>query len=425
MAGTEEEIYSIMFTSLKHPVRRKILRMLALKPMTFTEMVDELSVSTSHLTYHLDSLGELIFKMENGRYKLSSFGLATVSAMKGVEEAPEIEAKGRLRLPFRWKAVLAALMVAVLVLSAMSVLELNTLNQLSSNQNSLLAENQQLLSWGIGTDKVANLLQEVAQIDTTQYKITLLSNTMEYRADFNVAEEVIKYSLTSSQSNLDADFRFRSNHLSRYQLNPIESTPIYTQTQPSDILEQAKATLNRYKTYSGDSYLDEMSSLIAIVNQTENAAVTQGNLKLQITISGDTTDFLWMYTEQGIDFSAKSLRMTFQNHILTTLTDGYFLFTVGNTDLAINKDQAVTIAKNYLKTLTWTIDGQQVTGFNTQDTPVSVELLPHPRNNSVALVPYWYIVLQLDETYSGGINKVSVGIYADTGQVSDVQMLSA
>ncbi len=349
MAGTEEEIYSIMFTSLKHPVRRKILRMLALKPMTFTEMVDELSVSTSHLTYHLDSLGELIFRMENGRYKLSAFGLATVSAMKGVEEAPEIEAKGRLRLPFRWKAVLAALMVAVLVLSAMSVLELNTLNQLSNNQNSLIAENQQLLSWGIGTDKVANLLQEVAQIDTTQYKITLLSNTMEYRADFNVAEEVIKYSLTSSQSNLDADFRFRSNHLSRYQLNPIESTPIYTQTQPSDILEQAKATLNRYKTYSGDSYLEEMSNLIATVNQTESTPVTQGNLKLQITISGDTTDFLWMYTEQGIDFSAKSLRMTFQNHILTTLTDGYFLFTVGNTNLAVNKDQAVTIAKTTLK----------------------------------------------------------------------------
>jgi hypothetical protein len=27
MPGSEEEIYSIMFTSLKHPVRRKILRM--------------------------------------------------------------------------------------------------------------------------------------------------------------------------------------------------------------------------------------------------------------------------------------------------------------------------------------------------------------------------------------------------------------
>ena len=36
----EDEIYSTMFSSLKHPVRRKILRMLGNKPMTFMEMVD-------------------------------------------------------------------------------------------------------------------------------------------------------------------------------------------------------------------------------------------------------------------------------------------------------------------------------------------------------------------------------------------------
>ena len=73
MAGSEDEIYSIMFTSLKHPVRRKILRMLGEKPMTFMEMVEELGVSTSHLTYHLESLGELVSKVDNGTYKLSYF----------------------------------------------------------------------------------------------------------------------------------------------------------------------------------------------------------------------------------------------------------------------------------------------------------------------------------------------------------------
>ncbi len=425
MASSEEEIYSIMFTSLKHPVRRKILRMLASKPMTFMEMVDQLGVSSSHLTYHLENLGELIFKMEDGRYRLSTFGQATVSAMRGVEEAPEIEPKRRLKLSPKWKTIVTGLLVAVIVLAAMSTVQFTILNQLVTTQNSLMAENQQLLSWKIGTDKVANILQNVAQLDTAKYTITLLSDTMQYRTDFAVAEEVIKYSLTSSQSNLDADFRFRENHLSRYQLTLIESTPIYTKPPPQDVVQQAKDTLNRYKTYSTDTYLEDMSNLIAAVNSTESSPVTSGNLKLQITVSGDITDFLWMYTEQGIDFSAKSLRMTFQNNVLTTLTDGYFLFTVGNTDLAVSKEQAISIAKNYAKTLTWTIDGQQVSGFATQDTPVSVELLPHPRGDSVALIPYWYIVLQLDQTYGGGINRVSVGIYADTGQVQDVQMLSS
>jgi hypothetical protein len=263
MAGSEEEIYSIMFSSLKHPVRRKILRMLNDKPMTFKEMTELLGVSSSHLTYHLESLGELVFKMEDNKYKLSAFGLATVSAMKGVEEAPtEVEAKRRLKLPLKWKAVVGALLVAVLVLAAFSALQYSTLNQLSASQDSLSSENQQLLSWGIGTNKAANLLGDVAQIDTAKYKVTLLSNTLQYRTDFSVTEEVAKYSLTSSQSNLDVDLRFRANHFSRYQLTTIESSPIYSASQPNDVLQIAKGTLDRYKTYSGDAYLDEMSSLI-------------------------------------------------------------------------------------------------------------------------------------------------------------------
>ena len=146
-------------------------------------------------------------------------------------------------------------------------------------------------------------------------------------------------------------------------------------------------------------------------------------MKLQITQTGNSVEFLWMHTEKGIDFSAKSLRMTFDNRVLTALTDGYFLFTIGNADLNINQNQAITIAENHLKTLTWTINGTQTSRLHRQQT-ISTQMLPHPRSNSVALVPYWYIVLQLDKTYSGGINEAAVGIFADTGEVADVQLLS-
>jgi DNA-binding transcriptional ArsR family regulator len=427
MAANEEEIYSIMFTSLKHPVRRKILRILHDKPLTFKELGDLIGVSSSHLTYHLESLGELIYKMDNGKYKLSTFGKATVSAMKGVEEAPDVEAKRRVKLAPKWKTIFAALMVVVLVLSVFAGFQYSTLTQLAATQESLAAENQQLLSWGIGTSKVADALHNVAQIDTNKYKITLLSNTLEYRTDFDVAEEVIKYSLTSQSSpdsSMDATFRFRGSHLSRYQLTSIENTPLLTQTPPPSILETARAALNRYKAYSSDSYLDEMSNLLSAINQTQDLAVTQGNMKLQITNWGDSTEFLWMYTQNGIDFNAKSLRMTFENRILVALTDGYFLFTIANTNLDVSQSEAVTIARNHIKTVTWNIDGTQVSGFNTQETPVSVELLPHPRSDSVALVPYWYVVLRLDQTYSGGINEAAVGIFADTGEVADVHLLS-
>ena len=420
----EDEIYSTMFSSLKHPVRRKILRMLGSKPMTFMEMVEELGVSTPHLTYHLENLGELVSKMDNGQYKLSSFGLATVNAMKGVEEVHEGEPKRRTETS-KWKALSAVLLISVLILSSMVALEYYSINQLSSVQRSLSVENQHLMSYGMGADKVANFIQNVTKIDTRNYTLSLLSNNMQWRTDFGgVPEEIIQYSLTSSKSNLNVDFRFRNNHFSRYELDMIESSPIFSQNPPNDVLQNAKYTLASYKTYSGDAYLTNMTDLLATISTVINSEVTQGNIKLQISVSGDTVVFLWMYTEAGIDYQAKGLQMTFENNVLTTMSDGYFLFTVGSTDLSTSQEKSVDIAKNYVKTLTWTIEGKQVSNFSVVDPPLSVQLVPHTRGNSVALVPYWYVEMSLNKIYSGGINEVAIGIYADTGQVSDVQILS-
>jgi DNA-binding transcriptional ArsR family regulator len=420
----EDEIYSTMFSSLKHPVRRKILRMLAMKPMTFMEMVENLDVSTPHLTYHLESLGELVSKMDDGQYKLSTFGVATVSAMKGVEEVHEIEPKRRM-VTFRWKVLVGVLLIAVLVLSGITALNLISISQLSNAKQSLSMENQQLLSFGMGKDKIANFLQNVTQIDTTNYTISLLGNTMQWQTYLGgVSEEVIQYSLTSTKSNLNIDFRFRDNHFSRYSLDMIESSPIFAQIQPNDVIQNAKGVLARYKAYSGDEYLTNMSNLIETVNSTQNIAVVQGNMKLQITDSGGTVTFLWMYTQDGVDFQAKGLRMDFQNNVLTTMTDGYFLFTIGTTNLATSRQQAIDTAQNYVKTLTWTIQGQQVSHFSVDGQPFSVQLVPHTRGDSAALIPYWYLEMKLTATYAGGINEVTVGIYADTGKVSDVQMLS-
>jgi DNA-binding transcriptional ArsR family regulator len=420
MASSEEEIYSTMFSSLKHPVRRKILRMLSDKPMTFMEMVDHLGVSTSHLTYHLESLGELISKIEDGRYRLSSFGVATVTAMKGVEESPIVEAKRGVKLSFKWKTIFAVLLIAIIALASVAALGVYALSQLDL----LRTENEQLRSWGVETNKVANLLQNVAHIDTSKYTVKLLDNSLEFKSDFQVNEENMKYSLRDSQSDLLAEFRFRENHFSRYALTLGEESSVNIKPQLGDILQVAKNTLSNYKTYSGDSYLDDMNNLIDQVIQVENTTFTAGSLKLKITIIDGTADFQWMYSTQGIDFSAKGVRMTFTNRVLTTMTDGYFLFTVGNTNLAVTQDRAIQIAKDYGKTLTWTIDGRQVTGFTAVDAPVSVELLPHPRPNSIALIPYWYVTLRLDRTYAGGISQIAIGVFADNGEVVNVQMLS-
>ena len=112
-----------MFSSLKHPARRKILRMLAEKQMTFSQMLEALGVSSSHLTYHLENLGELVSKEENGNYRLSTFGEASVSTMKIVEEAPAVRSKYGFPLSLRWRSLLAILVIAVILLASMSYVQ--------------------------------------------------------------------------------------------------------------------------------------------------------------------------------------------------------------------------------------------------------------------------------------------------------------
>ena len=93
MSDSTEEAYSAMFSSLRHPARRKILRMLSENEMTFSKMLDELEIPGSHLTYHLENLGEFLVKKDDGKYKLSRVGENCHSVMKGAEEVPNMHTK--------------------------------------------------------------------------------------------------------------------------------------------------------------------------------------------------------------------------------------------------------------------------------------------------------------------------------------------
>jgi hypothetical protein len=74
--------------------------MLADRPASFSEILDSISVDSGHLSYHLESLGELIRKPQDGKYELSSIGVAAVKLMSGVEEhqtySPGKESRMRL-----------------------------------------------------------------------------------------------------------------------------------------------------------------------------------------------------------------------------------------------------------------------------------------------------------------------------------------
>jgi DNA-binding transcriptional ArsR family regulator len=433
MSESGEETYSTMFTSLKHPARRKILRMLAEKPKNFSRILEELGISSSHLTYHLENLGELVTKMDDGKYRLSTFGRAAVLTMKGVEETPDIKSRHGLSLSIKWQSVFAVLMIGLIVLAGVSYTQYASLNQLSAEHDQLAADFEQisaaherLLSWGISTDRVVNFLEDVIQLDMTKYHASLERNTVEYRSDLGgMAEEILTYTLTADDSELDVDFRFRNQTLSRYRLNVIEGTPLYIYPQPTSILDVADGLLQRYQNYAGVSYLTTMRNMLKTVDETEDVDITVGDMKFIIVTEGNDVMMQWSHMTNGIDYQAKGVRLTFDNGVLEMFNDGFFLFNVGSTEVNISEEEAINIAINGAKEFSWTVGGVEIKDFIILEGTVSTELWPHMRDEPVALIPYWYVTFKLDKTYPGNINSLGVGIWADTGKISAFTTISA
>lgn len=144
MANSQDDPYSDIFASLKHPIRRKILRILSTGPQNFSDMQKTFGIESSHLTYHLDGLGELLLKTKDGKYALSSLGDAAVSMMNHVEEPPKHPL--RLRFPSKkWKLFVAALVVGLILLSSSLLFEYQSLRQLSNQYSSLKEEHELML----------------------------------------------------------------------------------------------------------------------------------------------------------------------------------------------------------------------------------------------------------------------------------------
>jgi hypothetical protein len=90
--------------------------------LTFSQILEILSIDSGHLSYHLENLGDLITHSPDGKYRLSSFGMAAVRLMSGVEEhgAPKASRdKSRINSSFKiFSIILAVVLLLVSVYSA-------------------------------------------------------------------------------------------------------------------------------------------------------------------------------------------------------------------------------------------------------------------------------------------------------------------
>jgi len=154
----EEDIYTVIFSSLKHPIRRKILRMLNKSPLTYTELLKSLGLETGVLNYHLDSLRELLVKSDDSRYSLSEFGKAAHNLVTNVEE-PVRKQREEIRL-FGYRLKPATILVVSLIL----LLSSNTIWFYSLAQVSDI--NRTTLIWAL-SDSRGSIHESIVALNTS------------------------------------------------------------------------------------------------------------------------------------------------------------------------------------------------------------------------------------------------------------------
>jgi len=285
-------------------------------------------------------------------------------------------------------------------------------------------------------EKALMFLEDVVEVDVAKYNATLASNWVDYPPHWGgLAEELVRYNLDGgNESNLRVTCRFREDTIHSYSLQVSKGSPIFAEPQPTSLLDAAKGFLERYRTYSKASYIQEMRSMLDMVDETEDATVTSGNIKLTVlnqeaqnypSEAIDRTLFEWTYTVNGVDAPQNIVRITFDDGAFRSLVNDWNLYNIGSSEVNVSREEAINLARNAAEDYTLRIyleNGLTDVEFNLVDEPVKAGLSMYPRE-TLTVYPFWRIELYFDKYYYSAYG-VQVGIWADTGEIESCESLS-
>jgi len=285
-------------------------------------------------------------------------------------------------------------------------------------------------------EKVMSILEEVVGLDMTKYRAELDLYAQTPFLYFDVLpQEDVKYTLKSNESKLEVICAFADQKLRSLNIYINDDPPITT--QPVTIpIEMAKDFLNKYPAYAEASYYSTMRSMLDNIEANKNTTKTVGDIKLEITVTANRTDFRWKYCFNGVEATQKCVVLNFKDGFLKYFIDTWSLYTVGSTDLIVSEEEAIEIAMNTAENYSWNVSmgGDNppvtVTEFSIVgvfETELSLGNYPTKNDsrggNPLTLYPGWHVKLYFDKLYLGNVYGLSIGIWADTGEVNDISTL--
>ena len=279
-------------------------------------------------------------------------------------------------------------------------------------------------------EKGLAILNDVVGLDLTKYATE--PKECPQSSYFGVVpQENVGYTLESNESKLKLVCTFRYGTLHTMYVSESEGSPLMTESATS-VLEMAKGFLSNYQTYSRNSFYGQLGLMLGKVDADKNLTKTSGNIKLEVTNSGDYKTFRWTYSYNGIGAECKCVALGYKNGFLKYFIDTWDLYKIGSTSINLSEKEAIAIAMERAKTYSWKVVSGNNT-FEVKDFKVTKAMMTQlvfctslyadraRSDNPLTLYPMWRIGVGLDKFYPGNVYGVYVDIWADTKEIRHVR----
>jgi hypothetical protein len=261
-------------------------------------------------------------------------------------------------------------------------------------------------------DKALSFLGDVIGLDMSKYTATLT------RSASSGDDEEVSYNLGNSLTNhVDASFMFFSGKLGRCSFGQFSGQLLYSQPE-MDQYNQTLRLIQNYQQWLDDPQVAEMANLLSRVGSIHNATEFSGNITMKIAFYTPNSIFIkFSNTINDVDYTG--LRITYGSYGSFYFDDSRTYQTIGDTNISISKEQAITIAEDYVRfNFSYnrdTVHDLNVTGVGT----VQLTSRINPGDDYVngTLSPYWYIFVNVNSVPSDGVRGVIVHVSANDGTV--------
>jgi hypothetical protein len=262
-------------------------------------------------------------------------------------------------------------------------------------------------------EKGLAFLTDVAKLDMAKYAVKAEVH------DGPSGTQFARYILESNGSRISIIHNVGIGYIS-FSINPEKGSPLFVQAKTT-LTGEAKDILERYGIQYSALYVKEMCNSLDTFSAIENGTTTRGDVTIETYIEEVENVRLetitWSKTVNGIPNRHDIVSLTFRNGKLYQFCDSWNRYKIGNADINVDREKAISIAKEEVQKTWWTSGNTTVSNVNIVDKSILANVSLAPREDN-KLYPIWEIRMGLDKVYPGGVTSITVTVKADTGEVA-------